>query len=94
MDLSTLAGAFLAWVFVLILGDEIKRGSGSLISKLSAFIRRCYIIVKHHIFHHLPTETHTEPIYSCLDKSCDTLFVNVQELEPPEEPDVPEVFNC
>ena len=37
---------------------------------------------------HLPTKTHNDPLFTCLDGRCDTIYVNVQALESPEEPEV------
>jgi hypothetical protein len=89
MDLSTFAGYVAAFVVALILNDWIKKSTEWLLRWLYGLGKRSLVALKrrsviliHHIWHILPTDDHAEPLYVCLDRPCDTLFVSLQDLEP------------
>jgi hypothetical protein len=95
VDFPTFAGYVAAFVVALILNDWIKKGSEWLLNRFYvlgkrslAYLKRQGIILLHRLFHILPTDDHNQSLYYCLDGHCDTLYVNIQALELPEEPEL------
>jgi hypothetical protein len=88
MDFPTFFGYFVAFVLAMIVTDWLKKGSNKLATKLSDVLSRPLIILVHRILNKLPTKTHNDPLVRCLDGQCLKLYVNLQALESPEEPEV------
>jgi hypothetical protein len=100
LDWPTVAGDLVGFMIAFMLLTLLKIALQKPLEWFYALLRRPMLFLKvrliiiiHNIFHHLPTDSHNDPLFSCLSGHCDTLYINLQALELPEETKSPETFD-